>query len=450
MSVLVITSAILVDTGCNRQAAPPLFTPHPHPIIIIDIDTLRADRLGCYGNARDTSPTLDRFAEESIFFEWAFSQAPNTGPSQTTILSGLYPTTHGMILDEDRVPDEATMLAEVLSNEGFRTAGFHDGGYLSDDFNIGQGFNHYQNNRGTGYAATIPDAIEWLRANADSPFLLLLHTYDTHTPYDPKEPYRSMFLDGLEAPSNGFEPSVEIMERARLSQYTENPIVFPDNDIEWAKALYDAEIRYVDDWVARLLEEIRALGLDQRASIVVLSDHGEEFQEHGTVLHEKIYRTVTHIPLMIRLPGGVGARRIERVVGSVDIMPTLLDLVGAPIPSTVQGRSLLPLILGVEDGGSGGTTFSENAYFGVRRAVFHGDDHLLFTEKDSTIELFEFKSDPAEQHDTARQRADDVSRLKSMIDDWETSTHPLASPSDHSQDLDSATEEQLRALGYVE
>jgi arylsulfatase A-like enzyme len=438
-----------VLSACHQSGTVP-FSPHPHPIIIIDIDTLRADRLGCYGNHRNTSPNLDSLGAESILFNWAFSQAPNTGPSQTTILSGLYPTTHGKIPDEAKVPDEALMLAEALAAEGFKTAGLHDGGYLSDFFNIGQGFDLYQDFRGRGFSAIIPEAIDWLRANADTHFLLFLHTYDTHTPYAPKEPYRSAFINGLEPPSPGFDPSVETMETARLSQYTDSPIVFPENDIEWAKAMYDAEILYVDEWVGRLLEEIRSLNLDERATIVVISDHGEEFQEHGTVLHEKLYSSVTHVPLMIRLPGGVGATRVERVVGTVDLMPTLLDMVSVPIPESVEGSSLLPVMLGLEDASRGGTTFSESPYFGIRRAVVHDTHHLLLTRRNSKVELYDFKRDTAEQQDLSGTHHDTVAELRTLLDHWIATTTPLVASGTGTEPLDNQTQEQLRALGYIQ
>jgi len=448
MALFLLATLVVALGACHRSDTVD-FSPHPHPIIVIDIDTLRADRLGCYGNHRNTSPNLDSLAQESILFKWAFSQAPTTGPSQTTILSGLYPTSHGKIPDEAKVPDEAVMLAEALATAGFRTAGLHDGGYLSDFFNIGQGFGLYQDFRGQGFSAIVPEAIEWLRSNAETDFLLFLHTYDTHTPYAPKEPYRSAFIEGLEPPSPGFEPSVEVMETARLSQYTDSPIVFPNNDIEWAKAMYDAEILYVDEWVGRLLEEIRSLGLDERATIIVISDHGEEFQEHGTVLHEKLYSSVTHVPLMIRLPGGVGAKEVERVVGTIDLMPTLLEMTSVPIPERVEGTSLLPMMLGLENTDRGGTTYSESPYFGARRAVVHDTHHLLFTRRDSTVEVYDFRQDTAEQRDLSKTHHDVTANLRYLLDQWIESTRPLVDASESQEAIDEQTEEQLRALGYI-
>ena len=395
--VIALVAATLI--GC-APAAPLPST--PHPINIVDVDTLRADHLGCYGYDRDTSPNIDAFATQSLLFERTFSQAPNTPPSQASILSGLYPSTHGMVYDEDRISGEVVMLAEALSARGFRTAGFHDGGYLREVFGFGQGFELYDDNKGGGLEVIGPKAIDWLNEHADEDFLLFIHTYDTHTPYAPKPPYDSMFMEGVPDPTPGFEPTTDRMEQIRLSKYTDTLLTLPDNDLAYAMALYDGEIRAVDTWFGEFWRVVRELGLDRRATVVFISDHGEEFQEHGSVLHEKLYATVTHIPFMIRLPGGRLARRIPEIVESVDLMPTLLELTGTPIPSAVQGASLLQLMLGqVSD--LDHVAFSESPFFGHRRAVAFGDHHLLYTKKNNQTELYNLRTDPREEQDRSQK-----------------------------------------------
>jgi hypothetical protein len=332
----------LLALSCAPSGPPP----EPYSIIIVDIDTLRADHLGVYGYSRSTSPNLDAFARQAIVFDWAFSQAPNTPPSQASILTGLYPSTHGMIGDADRLPDSVTTLAEALAEAGFQTAGFHDGAYMRNAFNMGQGFATYKNNRRRGLAAIGPRAMRWLSNHHQEPFLLLIHTYDVHAPYAPPAPFDNAFIDGLEPASPGFSPTAELLNKIRLSKFTDSPIEVAENDLEWSKALYDGGILYVDHWFGTLMETVRELALDERAIIVVISDHGDEFEEHGSLLHEKLYAPVTRVPLMIRLPGGQHAQRITDLVETIDLMPTLLALVGEAIPSAVQGRSLVPLIEG--------------------------------------------------------------------------------------------------------
>ena len=446
-SVTWLAFTVLV-LGCG---SPGPSLPQPGaPIIIIDIDTLRADHLGCYGYQRPTSPNIDGFAAESVLFEWAFSQAPNTPPSQTSILTGLYPGTHGMIEDEDIVPDGITTLAEALAAHGMMTTGFHDGGYMSDHFNIGQGFQIYDNNRGQGLKGIGPKVFDWLRENHDQPFLLFVHTYDTHTPYDPTPPFDALFVDEVPPPSPGFSPTTEQMEKIRLSKYTEERLMLADNDLGYAMARYDAEIAYVDDWFGEFMALIRELGLDDRATIVFISDHGEEFQEHGSVLHEKLYATVTRVPLIVRLPGGGISRRVPQTVQAMDIMPTLLDLAGCPIPDEVQANSLTSLIFGV-DGEHPLTAFGESPFFGERRFIATGRHHLLFTKKNKTSELYDFRIDPLEQIDISSEQTAETARLQDLIEDWDENIRlPFQHDSQDGEDIDEATLEQLKELGYIQ
>jgi len=424
------------------------------PIIIVDIDTLRADHLGCYGYERDTSPNLDAFARESLRFDWAFSQAANTPPSQTSILTGLYPSTHGMIEDDDRVPESITTLAEALAAHGWRTAAFVDGGYMSGKFGIGQGFELYEDEPGgTGLAGIGPRVARWVEEHAAETFLLLIHTYDVHAPYAPPEPYRSMFLEGLEPPTPGFVPDSETLEEIRLSVWSDEPLSLPHHDLAHAKALYDGEIRKVDAWFGRFLERLERLGLDERAIVVVLSDHGEEFQEHGSVLHAKLYSTVTRIPLLIRIPGWERPAVIPDVVESVDLMPTLLDLAGVPIPEGVQGRSLLPLMRGEEAGPR--YAFGESPFFGQRRFVADGERRLFVAKENPVRELFGFRADPLELNDVSAEHAEEVERLARVLAEWEERVQRAAiqlvgsEGAEEVEPLPEEIREQLRALGYA-
>lgn len=444
LSALTLAVVFLACNGSSTLELPD----SPHPIIIIDIDTLRADRLGCYGHDRDTSPNIDQLVQESVLFEWAFSQAPNTPPSQTSILTGLYPSTHGMIVDEDRIPQEVTTLAEALAQQGFVTAGFHDGGYMSHTFGMDQGFGVYEGYGSKGVEVIGPKAIDWVRNHADENFFLLIHTYDVHTPYSPPPPYRDFFLQGLAPPTPGFEPTSEEMENVRLSKYTETPRKLSEVDLEYAKALYDGGIRYVDEWIGRFLAELETLGLDQRATIVIISDHGEEFQEHGSVLHEKLYATVTRVPLILRLPGGKLSKRIPQIVETVDLVPTLLDLVGAPHHSGLQGRSLVPLMLGDESWRE--RAFSESPYFGERRAVTLASSRLLMTLKDNTIEVYEFRQDPLEQNDISEGNEQRNTYLIQQLEAWQELVEGAAYERTHDgRAIDEETREQLEALGYL-
>ena len=420
----------------------------PHPILILDIDSLRADHLGCYGYERETSPNIDALARESIVFEWAFGQAPGTAPSHASLLSGLYPTTHGMVDESTRLPEAVVTLAESLSEHGYATAAFVDGGYLGSEFGFDQGFTVFDNSRGAGLETVVPRAIDWLREHADENFLLLIHSNDPHVPYAPPAPYREVFAADLEPPTAGFEPVPERMEAVRTSLRAPNPQPLPPNDLEYARALYDGEIRLVDDWVGRLMDVVRELGLDRRATIVLVSNHGQEFQEHDDVLHEQLYTTVTRIPLILRLPLGRKAGRLTEIVEGVDLMPTLLELAGAAIPTPVQGGSLVPLIR--NQGRPPYLAFGESPYLGRQRFVAMGGYRLILTRESGKAELYHLDEDPLELNDLGAIDSERVRVLLSRLDEWEERIAGASYDPEEQQSLDEDTLEQLKSLGYVQ
>jgi arylsulfatase A-like enzyme len=415
-------------------------------IVILDIDTLRADRLGCYGNPRPTSPAIDRLAAEGVRFEWAFSQAPNTPPSQSSILSSLYPSSHGVKTRKNRLPPEVVTLAESLRDAGYATGGFVDGGYMNRGFGLGQGFHTYDDSGG-GLVKIGPKALAWMRDNADKPFLLFVHTYDVHTPYDPPEPYRSMFLAGLAPHTHGFEATSEQMEAIRSSAWTPNPRHLGPNDLAYAMALYDSGIRYVDAWLATLRSELSRLGIADRVVLAVISDHGEEFQEHGSVLHEKLFSTVTHVPLIVRLPGEPQHRVVSTVVEAIDLMPTLIELAGAQPPKRMQGRSLVTAL----HGGSLEPlpAFSESIWYGGARAVTMGRYHLIYTSATGASEMFDVWRDPHEQRELLKSMPAQVAELRRALHLWGKLVRDEPPPGIASSEINSEAREQLRALGYL-
>ena len=431
----------LVSAGCtgpsdgdSGEAAP--------PIVLIDLGTLRADHLGSYGYARQTSPEIDALAAESIRFEWAFSQAPTTAPSLASMLTGLYPATHGMRSGENRLPGEAVTLAEALAERGYATAAFVDGGYLSAGFGFDQGFAHYESSRGGGLEEIGPRAIEWLREHASEPFFLMVHSYDIHAPYDPPEDLRDAFLGDLDSPVEGFEASAERLDSAAVG---ETPLT--TSELEHAKALYDAGILFVDRWVGQLMDELRDLGLDERAIAVVVADHGEAFLEHGALLHDTPYTPVTRVPLIVRLPGGELTGTVPQVVETLDVMPTLLDLAGAPLPPGIQGESLVPLMRG--EGKPPYIAFGESTFDGGSKYVAMGGFHLIVHDESGRAELFAFEVDPLEQDDRAAAEPQRVEALLQRLEEWEQRVAAAVLGQEEAP-MDEETLEQLRSLGYVQ
>jgi arylsulfatase A-like enzyme len=419
------------------------------PVIIVDVDTLRADHLGCYGYGRPTSPNIDAFAREANRFDWVFAQAPNTPPSQSSILTGLYPSAHGRIQDAEVLPEGVVTLAEVMRDFGYRTAAFVDGANMSADFGMAQGFDEYDDEAG-GLKTIGPKVNEWLGQQASEGFLLFIHTYDAHAPYDDSpEPFNSMFLKGLELPSEDFRKRMtRIMEDRRLSKFTERPFCLSSAELEYAKATYDGGIRYVDEWFGSFCDVLRERGLYENSIIVFISDHGDEFEEHDSVFHERLYAAVTRIPLLIRLPGPPLGQVIEQTVESIDLMPTLLELVGASSPRFLHGRSLLPLI-------QGGVTFdelafSESPFFGRRIAVANRHHRLIFTESGAADELYGYRSDPLEQKNRIGDDSQVAAGLAAEVGRWKSLVEGKGFAAVTVTDIAPETAAQLRALGYLD
>jgi arylsulfatase A-like enzyme len=269
-----------------------------------------------------------------------------------------------------------------------------------------------------------------------------VHTYDVHAPYDPPEEFRDLFLEGLEPPAGGFEASAERLEAAASG---EQPL--SSSELEYARALYDGEIRFVDHWVGRLMDELRSLGLEDEAIVVLVADHGEAFLEHGALLHDQPYTPTIRVPLMLRLPGEEGGSTVPQVVETIDLMPTLLELVGAPLPPGIQGESLLPLIRG--EGRPPYIAFGESFLEGGRKYVAMGGYRLLLDTETGAAELYAYEADPLEQVDRSADEPDRVEVLRRRQEDWEKVVAGAALGREQAP-MDEETLEQLRSLGYVQ
>lgn len=438
----VALAALLAATACSgtsREGS--TGTGSPPSVVLVDVGTLRADHLGCYGYERPTSPAIDALAAESVVFEWAFAQAPHPAPAQASLLTGLYPGTHGMVSEQTRLPDDAATLAEVLAGQGYATAAFVDGGYLSAELGFDQGYEVYENFRGAGLAEIGPAALRWLRDRASEPFFLTLHTYDVHAPYDPPEQMRAAFVEGLEPPPGGFEPTAERLEAAASG---ERPLTEPE--LRWARALYDAEIRFVDGWVGRLMDELRALGLAERTVVILISDHGESFGEHGVLLHEGLHAPVVRVPWILRLPGGRRAGRIPHNVEAVDLLPTVVELAGAPLPPGVQGESLVPLVEGT--GSPPYMAFGETPDGGAAYVAL-GGYHLIADDTAGTVALYRIDQDPLEREEVSEDEPERVEVMLRRLTEWRERVERAALGQEEAP-LDDDTLEQLRSLGYVQ
>lgn len=318
-------------------------------LVLFVVDTLRADHLGCYGYARPTSPRLDEFARESVRFAEARAQSSWTKPAMATLLTGLYPVTHGAERRNQGIAPEVRTLAERLSAAGYETAMLTTNPTVVEKFGFGRGFDHFEyvhqlqgrKRRSVDSAEMHRAAVAWLdgRAAPGRPFFLVVHTLDPHDPYRPQEPYRSRFAPGVDV------AAACCFRGERLAALTAEQAAIRRRD---SMALYDGEIAQNDASFGRLVDDLRARGLLDRSAVVFTADHGEEFHEHGGWRHaESLFEEVLRVPLVVRLPGDAPAGvTVADPADQIDIAPTLLDLAGVAAPPELPGASLLPVIGG--------------------------------------------------------------------------------------------------------
>ena len=342
--ILVLLPVLLV-LGCSRET-----TLRPtRGYVLISIDTLRADHLGSYGYGRDTSPFLDSLAARGVLFENAYVQLPGTLPSHMSMFTGLYPEEHGVFPPDGVLPADIPLLSERFQQAGYRTAGHVEGGYMHGGYGFSRGFDEWSHEAlliESDAERTFERGADFLRSlEPGEDFFLLLHTYGVHDPYFPldrhskydREKYNSLYWDGPVPES--FEPT-----GPNLGAYNRGELDLSPEAVEYFKARYDAAINYVDDVIRDFHGVIEELGLADDVTVIITSDHGEEFLEHGKFTHVQTYPETLHVPLIFYMPG-IEARRVTQVVESIDIAPTVLELANLPSPP-VSGESLVPLLTG--------------------------------------------------------------------------------------------------------
>jgi len=431
--------------GCGRWDPAP-----PQLLVLISIDTLRADHLGAYGYERPTSPTLDAIARSGVVFEDAMATAPWTLPSHAAMLTGLYPSTTGVDSDGDALPEDAASLATWLSDQGFATAAVVNSLYLSERHGFDRGFESFLYVRETADQRTpsrlITDrARSWLEAPDPRRRFLFLHYYDVHSDYVSMPESEARFVGEYHGPVDGTTRQLALLRRGR-SDLTLGP-----EDIAHLFDRYDAGIRQLDDELARLMHYLDESGWAERALVVVTSDHGEEFGEHGSYLHGRTqYQEVLHVPLIMRGPGVPAGVRVATPVSLVDLAPTLLATLGVPSPPGLDGIDLSPLWKRGVERLDLRLLYSEadhhNAIPDATRAVRQGRFKLVVDRSTGSYVLYDLERDGDELHDVASERPE-VARLLLERLERRMGRHVEAPPA---APMDRRETERLRSLGYLE
>lgn len=388
--------------------------------MLISLDTTRADRLGCYGYDRDATPNLDAIAQRGVQFDHAFAHVPITLPSHICLLTGTYPPEHGVRVNgKQALGPTLQTLAEIYKQHGYKTAAFIASAVLDARYGLDRGFDIYDDEIGSHESQPMGQrpagevcnrVLQWLDTNAarETPLMCFVHFYDAHTPYTaPQE-----FVDKMGDP-------------------------------------YDAEVAYMDAQIGRLIDWLKARSLLEKTLLVVVADHGESLGEHGYEWHSLlVYHSIVRIPLLISLPERLPEnQRVAGVTRMVDVMPTMLDLMGWESPDQVGGRSLSPVF-------AGGTLVPQLCYgeteypldsFGWSNLRFLINENWKYIRAPEP-ELYDLTSDPGEMNNLADTNSDRIARMESALSEIERDMKP------HDAAEVSLSAEELRelsALGYV-
>lgn len=400
-------------------------------VLLITVDTTRADHLPCYGYKGVRTPNIDSLAKQGVLFRECASAAPLTLPSHCSIMTGLYPTYHGVRVNGNTaLSAEHVTLAEAFASKGYETGAFVGAFVLDGRWGLNQGFHHYDDQfdlkkykkLDLGLVQrpgneVVDAALAWLDQQKGKPFFTWVHLYDPHTPYTPPEPYRS--------------------------EYGSNGII----------GLYDGEIAFMDEQIGRLVSWLDRNGLRRNTIVVVMGDHGEGLGDHGEMTHGYfIYDYAVRVPFILSDPGdGLNGTEVTSQVRTIDLYPTLLAAAAIAIPKNVQGASLWPLIEGHATVGKTLYAYSES----MTPSIQYGWAPLLGlrTEKYKLIdaprpEFYDLQHDPGELADVGRGHAEIAAEYEKLLKDVIASTASGA-PAPNAANLDSETVERLAALGYI-
>lgn len=435
-------------------------------IVLVTVDALRRDHLGLYGYDRETSPTIDRLGREGVVFERAYSHGNRTILAMPALFTSLYPSEHGAVGFHEIVrplPQDRTTIAEMLRDAGYTTVGLMSNIYLKRPFAMTQGFDRVDDFNTARLRLSVyrvllklglvermghsprahqvtERALRWWRRSGDRPLFLFVHYMDVHHPYDPPPEVFARFNRHTTrfAPSTLFDLTVGMLQNPP-------PLKMARGDLEGLIDLYDACIRNVDDELSRLVDEIRNSSKERETIVVVTSDHGDEFLEHGSLYHNNLLiEELIRVPLVVWSDRGLAPRRVKDLARHVDVLPTLAAWAGANPPSGIRGRSLVECIR------SGSPT-------GVEESIAEGDFctalvtprwKLMCVDTTGSCELYDLAGDPGAFHDVASEHPDTAAAMRERIDRYLETVDREALQ--RTSRAGQATLDQLRALGYVQ
>ena len=458
-------------------------------VILIDLDTFRGDRVGLYETflrgaaaAEARTPHLDELAKSGLYFPNAFSQAPRTLQSQTSIITSRYPGQHDVGSELWALPDTVPTIARAFREAGYETSAFVDLGWVRAKYGFGSGFDLFDE-QGGGLRAIVPRAVGWLEERRSrKPFFVWLHAYDTHSPYDPYCVGVERKATGLKFGTNpGYEGRLQPPQIQKILRERKRWASLPDSTRALMAASYDHAIGCSDEWVGELLAGLERLGLDDDTVIACVSDHGEAFLEHEMFFHISLHHEILRVPFFIVVPraGGGEPKRADRgaeragtasanaaenasvidgrVVETIDLAPTLLDIAGVPIPGGFEGESLTRAgALRPAADWPAKAAFAESSPWDGKElwwSITTDTHHLIRSIATGARELYAWRDDPREAVEISGADSALTNRLDAMLSDWAAGTSASDKPGYKPERTDEPTPEeleQMRALGYVQ
>jgi arylsulfatase A-like enzyme len=485
LRLLAVLVCALACAHCGRSER------RPPNVLVVVIDTLRADRLGAYGNQRGLTPFLDTLARKGTLFEHAYAVSSWTIPSTASLFTSRYPTQHHVVTFGSVLAAEEVTLAERLRDAGWIAGGFSANPNLRADRGYAQGFDRLWTDPTAD--VDVPgdtvrsEALGWLDSRSGSraqqPAMLYLQYMEPHAPYNPREPFRSRFV--VDVDGKPFDPqSVARESIARLlpdappeehvelgelvNQLVARGMKLPDEELpsiaemlsRGEPLLYDGDVAMADDQVRRLFDELDRRGLLSDTVVIVTADHGEEFLEHGRTSHGRtLYEECVRVPLIVVGPGIPAGLRLTEKVSLLDVAPTLLDLLGLPPETRFEGRSLLPLMRGTDPGSHD----APDIMLQLERAVsidmdqehrihsrgFIRGSHKLLLDRDGSPEVYDLASDPGERSGKPIAGGEQERMLRAALSLVEAQIGERTASAPPPAPVDEATRQRLRALGYT-
>jgi arylsulfatase A-like enzyme len=436
-------------------------------IILISLDTLRADHLGCYGYERETSPAIDTLAEDSALFLNTYSSSPWTLSSHVSLLTSLNPMRHGVHYENEKMDSSLVTLADLLRQEGFACSAFTGGGFVNSVYGFSKGFDSYgQSSRGIRQKDSAEwicaSVLDWIDDHRDRDFFLFIHTYQPHNPFSSPPPFNSFFLD-----EDDRWDEIDMLEYVGGKKGIFKKL--PDRERRNIVNLYDGEIRYTDaKLIGPLMERLKELGIYDTSLIILTSDHGEEFYDHNGWEHgHTLYDELLKVPLIIKLPESQFAKtRISTIVRLIDVMPTILDEQGISVSGLdLDGKSLVPVLRGKEVADRRFVAYKADnildSHVPQKLSVNEERNKLILNRSFTAqqldffafpppepvpVELYDLSESPAEKKNIVDEKPRIASRLVQLINDLYAK---IKEGKSEKADIDKELLEQLRALGYL-